>query len=187
RGVDLLDAEESAYPEREARKRDQFAWSEFLDQFKLWLKLLDVLGIIKSPLVGCTRAPDVRARSFHNPRIADIEDHLTAGEVSDHGIEERFHFRFAQVVQHSLGDKQPRSVPWNLVQPAQIVQRRTDEVIGGSFGKQLAAQIDDIRVIHVEPLNASRRIDTEGPAVHAAAHLQYHGVRVIGQIAVREQ
>src|SRR6202043_2159457 len=65
-GVDLLDAEERAYPEREARKRDQFAWSEFLDQFKFWLKLLDVLGIIKAPFVGRPRAPAVRARSFHN-------------------------------------------------------------------------------------------------------------------------
>src|SRR5579884_1268082 len=114
RGVDLLHAKERAHPEREAGKRDQFAWFEFLDQFKLWLKLLDVLGIIKTPLVGGTRAPNVRARSFNNPRIADIKDHLTAGEVSDHRIEERFHFRFAQVVQHPFGDQQPGSILWNL-------------------------------------------------------------------------
>ena len=95
-GFDLLDAVQDPPPEREAGKRDQFAWSEFLDQFKLWLKLLDVLGIIKSPFVGGTRAPDVRAHSFYNKRIADIEDHLTARAVSDHRIEERFHVRFAE-------------------------------------------------------------------------------------------
>src|SRR4051812_42432533 len=43
RGVDLYSAEECTYPEWEPRKPDQFACSEFLDKFKLWLKLLDVL------------------------------------------------------------------------------------------------------------------------------------------------
>src|SRR6266567_5348264 len=89
-----------------------------------------VTPYVALPLVDCTRAPDVRAHSFHNPRIADVEDHLTAGNASNHGIEERFHFRFAQVVQHSLGDKEPGPVPWNLVQPAQIRERCTDQVIG---------------------------------------------------------
>src|SRR6266566_406290 len=37
-----------------------------------------VTPYVALPLVDCTRAPDVRAHSFHNPRIADIEDHLTA-------------------------------------------------------------------------------------------------------------
>ena len=59
RGVDLLGAEERTCPERESGKPDQFVHSEFLDQFEFWLKLLDILGIIKAPLVGCARAPDV--------------------------------------------------------------------------------------------------------------------------------
>ena len=51
--------------------------------------------------------PTLEARPFHNPRIADIENHPTAREVSHHRIEERFHLRFAEVVQHPLGDSSP--------------------------------------------------------------------------------
>ena len=74
--------------------------------------------------------PTFEPTLFHYHGMNYIEDHLPAGEVSDHRIEQRFHFRFAQVVQHPLGDKQPGPIPWNLVQPAQIVQRCTDQVIG---------------------------------------------------------
>ena len=60
-------------------------------------------------------------------------------------------------------------------------------MIGVPFGEQLAAQVDHIGVIHVEPLDSSRRIDSENTAVHAAAHVEHGRIRVICQIAVREQ
>jgi hypothetical protein len=94
--------------------------------------------------------------------------------------------RFAQIVQHPLGEKQPGPAPWNLVQPAQIRERCTDQVIGAPFGKQFAAQVDHIREIHVKPLNTGRRIDSENTAVHSTAHLDDDRVRVIGQKVSRE-
>src|SRR5437588_9116928 len=78
RGVEFLEAVRDPPPQWETGKRHQFARSVFLDQFELRLELLDVLGIIEAPFVGRTRAPDVRARSFHNEGIADVEDHLAA-------------------------------------------------------------------------------------------------------------
>jgi hypothetical protein len=51
----------------------------------------------------------------------------------------------------------------------------------------LAAQVDHIGVIHVEPLDTGGRINPEDAAVHAAAHVEHGRIRVIGQIAGREQ
>jgi hypothetical protein len=51
----------------------------------------------------------------------------------------------------------------------------------------LAAQVDHIGVIHVEPLDRSWRIESEHTAIHAAAYLEHGRIRVIRQIAVREQ
>jgi hypothetical protein len=46
-GVGFLDAVKNPPPQREAGKRNLLAWSEFLGEFQLWLKLLDVLGIAR--------------------------------------------------------------------------------------------------------------------------------------------
>src|SRR5258706_7266490 len=109
-----------------------------------------------------------------------IEDHLSTWEVIDHRIEKGFHFCSAKVHQHSLGNKQPGPVSWNIFHPAQIIQLSTDHMIGGvPFGIKLTAKGDHIGIIHVEPLDSSRWVDSENTTIHAAAHVEHGRIRVI--------
>ena len=105
--------------------------------------------------------------------------------VLDDPTQQRDAVLLGEVHGQALADHQRRPVARNVGEPGRVGDRRGDDVAVFAGRKELPAQVGDVGVVDVVPLDARARVQPVVPAVQSAAEVQHDRLGVHGQELAR--
>ena len=101
-----------------------------------------------------------------------------AAERAGEAVEQGADLFFCGVLEHAVGDDHGRSVVRHPAQPLGVAEWRAEHRVVRSLGIELAAQLDHVGIVEIEPRDTGRARDPRHAGVKAATEIEDDGVAV---------